>query len=118
MTPKQENLHINYIEFPARDLLVIKDFYSKAFGWEFIDYGPDYTAFSGAGVDGGFTTQNKIVSVGGPLVILRSYDLERTLKTVVQCGGEITEPIFDFPGGRRFHFSDPSGNVLAVWSDQ
>lgn len=106
---------INYIEFQADDLKKIKAFYTKAFGWKFTDYGPDYAAFSDGALDGGFA---KGVKRGKsvPLVILYSDNLEASVETVKECGGTITKSIYSFPGGRRFHFVDPSGNELAVWS--
>ena len=108
--------HIDYIELPAADMDATKAFYGAAFGWMFTDYGPDYAAFQGAGIDGGFTTAAP-ASTDGALVVLYADDLEATLATVEGAGAAITEPIFEFPGGRRFHFSDPGGNVLAVWGD-
>jgi predicted enzyme related to lactoylglutathione lyase len=107
---------INYIEFPANDIEKTKAFYQGAFGWSFTDYGPDYVAFNDGQTDGGFTTDAKFKE-NGPLVILYSSNLEASLQTVVQHGGHISKPIFEFPGGRRFHFTDPNGNELAVWSD-
>ncbi len=105
---------INYIEFQAESFEEVKHFYSTAFGWKFTDYGPEYTAFSDGTIDGGFAKGNGIF-MGNPLVILYSDDVEASLVTVERCGGAVVEPIFSFPGGRRFHFSDPAGNVLAVW---
>lgn len=101
---------INYIEFQAPDLEGIKKFYTKAFGWSFTDFGPTYVAFN----DGGFEKGEAVVQ-GGALVILFSDDLEGTLANVELCGGTITKPVFEFPGGKRFHFLDPAGNELAVW---
>ncbi|WP_460218538.1 VOC family protein [Psychroserpens sp. MEBiC05023] len=109
--------HINYIEFYAKDLISIKEFYSKAFGWTFTDYGPDYTAFSNSGLEGGFDTRKEPI-VNGALVVLYHDNLEHILQKVTDCGGAISKPIFSFPGGRRFHFMDPAGNELAIWSDQ
>jgi predicted enzyme related to lactoylglutathione lyase len=106
---------IDYIEFPGGDLNPLKAFYSKAFGWNFIDYGPTYAALSEAGIDGGFDADSTSVK---PLVILYSDNLEASLAQVEAQGAEITLAIFDFPGGRRFHFRDPSGNELGVWSDK
>lgn len=106
---------IQYIEFFSQDIERIKRFYSAAFGWVFTDYGPDYTAFSGEYIDGGFAIGEP--RQGSILVILYSNDLEASLASVKHAGGEITKPIFSFPGGRRFHFTDPDGNELAVWSD-
>jgi predicted enzyme related to lactoylglutathione lyase len=108
---------IDYIEFPAGDLSPLKDFYSKVFGWNFIDYGPQYAALADAGIDGGFDSDTAEASAK-PLVILYSDDLEASLAAVEAQGAPIVKPIFAFPGGRRFHFQDPSGNELAVWSDK
>jgi hypothetical protein len=107
---------IDYIELAAPDLGAAKAFYTETFGWSFTDWGDDYTAFKDGRLDGGFRRGE--VTVGGPLVILFSADLERSAAAVEANGGTIAEPIFSFPGGRRFHFKDPSGNVLAVWSDR
>jgi predicted enzyme related to lactoylglutathione lyase len=106
---------IQYIEFLSPDLSKIKDFYQSAFGWDFVDYGPEYTTFSGENVEGGFA-QGEAVP-GSVLVILYSEDLSRTLDNIKNVGGSITSDIFEFPGGRRFHFADPDGNELAVWSE-
>lgn len=107
--------HINYVELYTKDLEKVKEFYSKAFGWTFTDYGPTYTAFSDSGLEGGFEkTDNEIVN--GALVILHHKDLEAIKNHIIQSGGIISQDIFSFPGGRRFHFIDPSGNELAVWS--
>ena len=114
-----ENERINYLEFPARDIDVAKNFFSSVFGWTFVDYSPEYTAFSNAGLDGGFYSSDLTVSTekGSALVVFYSDDLEHTQSKIVNAGGNIVKPIFTFPGGRRFHFSDPNGNEYAVWSD-
>lgn len=111
--------HINYLELPARDIEATKAFFSEAFDWSFVDYGPDYVAFSNAGVEGGFfaAEQASTTETGGALIVLYSDALEETLAQVEAAGGQIIKPIFDFPGGRRFHFLEPSGNELAVWSE-
>lgn len=111
---------INYVEFPAKDIGVAKAFFQSLFGWSFEDYGPDYAAFSGAGLDGGFFKSDLSVSTaaGSALIVFYSEGLEQTQRKVEQCGGEVIKPIFSFPGGRRFHFSDPNGNEYAVWSDK
>lgn len=114
--PNQDNT-INYIEFPAVDMESTKQFYSAAFGWEFIDYGPNYASFSGAGVDGGFTLESEASGSRGVLVVLYHRDLEQLEQRIRELGREIVKPIFAFPGGRRFHFADPNGNELAVWSE-
>lgn len=110
---------INYVEFPATDIEGTKAFFSKAFGWTFVDYGPDYASFQGAGLDGGFFRSEKSATVasGSALIVLYSKELEASQQRVEAAGGTIVVPIFDFPGGRRFHFSDPSGNEYAVWSE-
>lgn len=112
---KLQHQQIQYIEFLSNDLPRIKKFYTEAFDWKFTDYGPEYIAFEGMYVDGGFTkgTPQK----GSVLVILYSNDLETTATNVRDAGGIIVKEIFEFPGGRRFHFADPDGNELAVWSD-
>ncbi len=107
---------INYIEFSAEDLEAVKRFYTEAFGWQFTDYGPEYVAFTDGNLDGGFE-KGANRGTNGALVILYSENLEKTLETVTGLGAEVVKPIFDFPGGRRFHFRDPAGNELAVWSD-
>jgi predicted enzyme related to lactoylglutathione lyase len=114
-----EHEKLNYIEFPARNIAATKAFFAAAFGWTFVDYGPDYAAFSGQGLDGGFYKSDKASSVdsGAALLIFYSKDLEATLAQVEKAGARISRPIFAFPGGRRFHFVEPSGNELAVWSD-
>jgi len=110
----QTNNHIDYVEFAAEDLAAAKTFYAAAFGWEFQDWGPDYVSFAGAGLDGGIRGGEKPVA-GSTLVILYADDLEASEKRVTAAGGEITER-HEFPGGRRFHFRDPAGNVLGVWT--
>jgi len=109
---------INYIELPAKDLSKMKAFYGKVFGWTFVDYGETYAAFQGAGLDGGFDADSNNDPVGGngALVILYSENLEQSLANVTAAGGIISVDPFDFPGGRRFHFTDPSGNELAIWT--
>lgn len=107
---------IDYVELPGGDLARVKAFYSAAFGWRFIDYGPTYAAFEDAGLDGGFDA-DPAAGLTRPLVVLYAEDLEAMLATVEAAGGEISAPIFSFPGGRRFHFRDPAGNELAVWSE-
>lgn len=110
------NNHINYIEFKSKDLNATKAFYSNVFDWNFTDYGPHYTAFSGAGLEGGFEHSEEPIAHGA-LVILFHQNLHEVIENITQAGGQITQDIFAFPGGQRFHFTDPSGNQLAVWSD-
>lgn len=107
----------NYIELPATDLKAMKSFYGSVFGWTFQDWGKTYVAIHGAGVDGGFDADTiRKPSKDGALIVLNSTDLEGSLQAVKSAGAEISVPIFSFPGGRRFHFIDPSGNELAVWT--
>jgi len=119
--PAQRHHSINYVEFFTTDIAKTKTFYTTAFGWSFQDWGPDYLSFdkASAGLDGGFRTKEGKGESGSaaPLVVLYSKDLEATEKAVVAAGGTIVVPIFEFPGGRRFHFSDGGGNVLAAWSE-
>ena len=114
------NTRINYIEFPARDLDAIEAFYASAFGWTFTDYGDAYRAFNDGQLDGGFYKADLQSSTadGSALVVLYAEDLEQVRDGVSASGGKIVKDIFAFPGGRRFHFTDPNGNELAVWSDR
>ena len=110
----REDGRIDYVEFPGGDLPATKAFYAETFGWAFTDYGPNYAAFD-EGLDGGF---DPLSTAGKPLVILYANDLEAMAAKVEAGGGTITKPIYDFPGGRRFHFRDPAGNDLAIWSEE
>ncbi|HET9707475.1 MAG TPA: VOC family protein [Gemmatimonadales bacterium] len=112
----ERDRRIDYIELPATDIAATKRFYSDAFGWKFTDYGPDYTSFEDGRLAGGFTKDGKVAK-GGPLVVIYADKLEAIEAKVRQAGATIVKPIFSFPGGRRFHFADPSGNELAVWSE-
>lgn len=109
--------HISYIEFKANDIEKVKQFYAECFGWTFRDYGPDYASFSESGVYGGFEKSEKDI-VNGALVVLFHHNIDLIKAKIMATGGEISKDIFSFPGGRRFHFLDPSGNELAVWSDK
>jgi hypothetical protein len=106
---------IVYLELPSNDVAACKQFYSSLFGWSFQDFGPDYAAFSNSGLDGGLNGASPAEGgTNAPLVVIDTGDLEAMAARVVAAGGSITLPIFSFPGGRRFHFTDPSGNELAV----
>lgn len=111
--------HINYIELPAKDLIATKNFFSEVFNWEFTDYGPEYTSFVDGSIAGGFFHADLASSTahGGALIVFYSKALEETQTKICNASGEIIKPIFSFPGGRRFHFTEPSGNEFAVWSD-
>ena len=115
----KETGKINYLEIPSSDLDKTKAFFSRAFGWKFIDYGPDYIAIEDAGIDGGFyrAPLSATADSGSVLIVLYSNALDETLKDVKVAGGQIVKDIFAFPGGRRFHFTDLTGNEYAVWSE-
>lgn len=111
---------IDYVEFPSKDIKKTKTFFSQVFGWSFVDYGPEYTAFSDQRLNGGFFRSELSCSTenGSVLIVFYSSKLEQTQLKIEDAGGTIVKPIFSFPGGRRFHFSDPNGNEYAVWSDK
>ena len=113
-------LRINYVELPAADFDDVQRFYERAFGWAFTDYGPDYRAFNDGAMDGGFYASSLVSHSerGAALVILYAADLEAAREAVLANGGLLSRDVFAFPGGRRFQFTDPHGNELAVWSDQ
>ena len=115
MAKSENDRRIDYIEMNVADIARSKAFYGAAFGWTFSDYGPDYCEFRDGRLTGGFTTHAK-PSPGGPVVILYADDLPGTQRQVEAAGGRISAPIFDFPGGQRFHFLDPDGYELAVWT--
>lgn len=111
---------INYIEYAATDFVKTKAFFSQVFDWTFDDYGDEYTAFTADGLMGGFYYSQgvSVQEKGGALLVFYSQDLLKTLDEVQQAGAVINRDIFAFPGGRRFHFIEPSGNEMAVWSDK
>ena len=114
---------IDYVEFSVGDIARSRDFYGKAFGWSFKDYGPSYCEFNDGRLTGGFALSGKDGSkrgarAGGPLVILYANDLTEIQRRVEEAGGEIVRPPYAFPGGRRFHFADPDGYEMAVWSEK
>jgi predicted enzyme related to lactoylglutathione lyase len=115
----KETGKINYLEIPSSDLAATKQFFSSAFGWSFVDYGPEYVAIGDAGLDGGFYQSDvkATTASGSVLVVLYSAALEQTLEKVKSANGKIIKDIFPFPGGRRFHFTDLTGNEFAVWSE-
>jgi len=114
---EEHDRRIDYIELPTTDMAATKAFYSDVFGWKMQDWGPDYASFEDGRLAGGFRKEAGVVR-GGPLVIVYAVDLEAVAASVRRHGGTIVKEIFRFPGGRRFHFTDPSGNELAVWSDR
>ena len=115
--PKHEKL--NYVEFTTQDIKSTQQFFESAFAWSFDSFGEGYIAFSNEGIDGGFFSSDSVASRdrGAPLLVFYSENLESTQTKITEAGGTIVREIFDFPGGRRFHFSEPGGNELAVWSD-
>lgn len=106
-------MQIDYLEFSSPDLPATKDFFARAFGWRFNDYGPEYQELADAGISGGISAGSQTP----PLVILKAEDLEAALAKVTEAGAEITRPIFAFPGGRRFQFREPGGTEMGVWSE-
>lgn len=119
MSASAQHHAIHYIEFTTSDVERAKTFYGSVFGWSFQDWGPDYISFdkASAGISGGFRRGEPQSADGAPLVALYSADLKATEDAIAAAGGSIVVPTFEFPGGRRFHFSDGCGNVLAVWSE-
>jgi uncharacterized protein len=107
---------IDYIEFGTTDITATKKFYGEVFGWKFTDYGPDYTSFEDGRIAGGFAKGT--VAAAGTLVVIYVDDLPAAEKRVRDAGGRIMKETFSFPGGSRFHFADPNGNVLAVWHNE
>eukprot|EP00752_Nemacystus_decipiens_P018989 g17045.t1 len=104
---------IDYVEFATPDVEKTQAFFSEAFRWSYVDYGPDYKDIKGAGLGGGIERG----ALRPPLIVLKSDDLEGMLETVRMAGGEITKEIFAFPGGRRFQFREPGGTEMAVWTE-
>lgn len=117
-SPAEPHHRLDYVEFAARDLRAAKSFYHQVFGWTFTDYGPDYTSFSDGRINGGFRSDLPVPAIGNPLLVIYSSDLEKTETAVRDAGGKISTPPYGFPGGRRFHFHDPNGLELAVWTDR
>ena len=111
-----KNNHINYVEFKAKDLELTKKFYHQSFAWKFKDYGETYVSFSESGLWGGFEKSDEPI-INGALIVLYHKDLSVIKENIIKNGGKISKDIFSFPGGHRFHFMDPSGNELGVWSD-
>ncbi len=117
MAHSGKDRRIDYIEFIVGDIARSRRFYGEAFGWTFTDYGPSYCEFSDGNLKGGFTTEGS-AKPGGALIILYADDLPEALKKVEAAGGRIVKPVYAFPGGRRFHFADPDGYELGIWSDK
>lgn len=111
---------VDYIELPASDFSAQQAFFETVFDWSFTSYGPEYHAFTDGKIDGGFYRSDAVslASQGAALVIFYADDLSAVEAQVCKAGGEISTPVFEFPGGRRFHFTDPHGNEYAVWTDK
>ena len=122
MTTSPLHHSIDYVELVVTDLDVAKRFFTAAFGWSFNDYGPGYAGIASPRGDGsevgGLLLADEPRPVGGPLVLLYSDDLEATMDAIAAAGGTILQQPYEFPGGRRLHFADPTGNELGVWSAQ
>jgi predicted enzyme related to lactoylglutathione lyase len=117
MSTTENHLRLDYVEFATRDVAAARKFYHAAFGWQFTDYGPDYTSFNDGRLAGGFFASPDVPAKTNPLVVIFATPLEDAEARVKKAGGKIVKPPFEFPGGRRFHFTDPNGLELAVWSD-
>lgn len=113
----REERRIDYVEIPVTDPAKARDFFVALFGWSTEDWGPDYISFNDGRLDGGFRRADEAAPATGVLVVFYSGDLERDRERVVELGASISEDIFSFPGGRRFHFVDPAGSQFAMWSD-
>ena len=107
---------IDYVEIPVTDLNKALYFFADLFGWTFQSYGDDYMSFSDGRMDGGFRRSSEPAPATGVLVVFFSADIERDFDRVQQLGATISEPVFSFPGGRRFHFVDPTGTEFAIWT--
>ena len=112
----RQEKRIDYVEIPVTDLEITKAFFNALFGWEFQDWGPDYASFNDGRLDGGFRRSGEPAPASGVLLVFYSEDLERDVERVEALGATISQPIFEFPGGRRFHFVDPAGTEFAMWS--
>lgn len=108
---------IDYVELPSATAHELtRAFYARAFGWDFASYGPTYSATTNGTTDVGLQG-DPAEALAAPLPVVRVEDLEAAFDAIIKAGGVIARPIFSFPGGRRFHFIDPSGSELAVWSE-
>lgn len=112
----RQETRIDYVEIPVTDIENTKAFFNALFGWEFQDWGPDYASFNDGRLDGGLRRSEEPAPASGVLLVFYSDDLERDVERVEALGATISQPIFEFPGGRRFHFVDPAGTEFAMWS--
>lgn len=118
MSTPENNLRLDYVEFATRNVAAAKRFYTTAFGWTFTDYGPDYTSFTDGRLNGGFYASAAAPTTMNPMIVIYASDLEAAAVRVSDAGGKIVKPSFEFPGGRRFQFTDPTGLELSVWCDR
>jgi uncharacterized protein len=118
MSTPENNLRLDYVEFATRDVAAAQKFYTAAFGWQFTDYGPDYASFTDGRLAGGFFTSADAPLRMNPTIVIYATDLEVAEQRVIKAGGKIVKPSFEFPGGRRFQFTDPTGLELSVWSER
>lgn len=120
MTEERRHHSIDYVELVVTDLAAATAFYAAAFGWEFVDYGPTYVGIAPPGGEGpevgGFLLADRRRPTGGPFVLLYSDDIDSTARAITEAGGAVVRGPYDFPGGRRLHFTDPAGNELGVWA--
>lgn len=107
---------IDYVEIPVTDIAAARDFFAAMFGWEFQEWGPDYSSFSDGRLDGGLRRADTPAPSTGVLLVFYSEDLERDVERVKELGATVSQEIFEFPGGRRFHFVEPTGVEFAMWS--
>ena len=117
MSTPENNLRLDYVEFASRDVAATKKFLTAAFGWKFTDYGPDYARFEDGRMTGGVYMAPDAPTKMNPMIVMFAVKLEDAEARVKKAGAKIVKPSFDFPGGRRFHFTDPTGLELAVWSN-
>ena len=107
---------IDYVEIPVTDLKKAREFFAALFDWSFQEWGDDYMSFNDGRLEGGFRRAAEPAPATGVLIVFFSTDIERDFDRVQELGATISEPIFPFPGGRRFHFVDPTGTEFAIWS--
>ena len=107
----------DYVEIPVTDLQKTREFFSSLFGWSFQEWGDEYMSFNDGRLDGGFRLSAEPAPSTGVLLVFFSKDLERDLERVKNLGAKISQEIFSFPGGRRFHFVDPVGTEYAMWAE-
>ena len=111
---------IDYVEIPSKDVAQSRAFFTALLGWSFTDYGPDYTAFDDGRIAGGFFKSDTVSATtsGGSLPVIYAEALEQAKSEAIRLGATVTRDIFNFPGGRRFQFTEPGGSEFAIWSDK